>query len=117
MNTAAKSIFVFGIYLAGLGIILITTPNVLLTTVGFAPTNEVWVRVIGVLILFFAYYFIRAAHKNLIDFFRWSVHVRASLIFFFVAFVLLGLASPSLILFGVGDLLGAIWTGLALQSV
>ena len=37
--------------------------------------------------------------------------------YFFTAFVPLGLAQPPLILFGVVDLLGAIWTGLALRSL
>jgi hypothetical protein len=50
------------------------------------------------------------------DFLKLTVYTRSSLIVFFAAFVLLGLASPPLILFGVVDLLGAIWTGLALRS-
>jgi hypothetical protein len=40
----------------------------------------------------------------------------SSVILFFIAFVLLGLASATLILFEVVDLLGVIWTGLALRS-
>jgi len=38
-------------------------------------------------------------------------------ILFFSAFVFFGLARPVLILFGVVDLLAAIWTWLALRSV
>jgi hypothetical protein len=37
-------------------------------------------------------------------------------IIFFTVFVLLGLGHPSLIFFGVADLLGAIWTALALRN-
>jgi hypothetical protein len=50
------------------------------------------------------------------DFFQWMVYARSSVILFFDAFVLLGFADPPLILFGVVDLLGDIWTGLALRS-
>jgi len=52
----------------------------------------------------------------LIEFFRWTVYARPTLIIFFIAFVLLGYVNPALILFGIVDLLGAIWTGLALRS-
>lgn len=50
------------------------------------------------------------------DFFRWTVFLRSTVIVFFAIFVLLGFAGPPLVLFGVVDLLGAIWTGLALRS-
>jgi len=69
-----------------------------------------------VLLGFLGFYYIQAARKDLVDFFRWTVPVRASVILFFVAFVLLGYAQPTLVLFGVIDLAGAIWTGFALRS-
>jgi hypothetical protein len=50
------------------------------------------------------------------DFFRWTVYLRSTVIIFFAVFVLLGIASPPLIMFGVVDLLGAIWTGLAFKK-
>jgi hypothetical protein len=115
MSQAARSVFVFGIYLLVLSVIVIVAPNTLLALLGLPPTDEVWIRVIGVLVLILGYYFTRAARKELTDFFRWTVHVRSSLILFLTAFVILGFAGPSLILLGVVDLLGAIWTGLALR--
>jgi hypothetical protein len=51
-----------------------------------------------------------------VDNFRLTVYACSSVIVFFAAFVLLGFANAPLILFGVVDLLGAIWTGLALRS-
>ena len=47
---------------------------------------------------------------------RLTVHGRASVIVFFIALVVLGLAEPVLIVFGIVDLLAAIWTALALRS-
>jgi hypothetical protein len=44
------------------------------------------------------------------------VYGRALVIVFFVAFVVLGLAEPLLIGFGLVDLAAAIWTALALRS-
>jgi hypothetical protein len=116
MSNVGKSIFVFGIYLVFLGLTLLVTPNIPLTLFGLAATSEVWIRVIGMLGLFLAFYYIQAARQGLTDFFRWTVYVRPLVIVFFAAFVVLGFAQPGLILFGVPDLLGAIWTGVSLRS-
>ena len=116
MSRAATSILVFGIYLAAIGAILLAWPNVLLMLLGFPPTTEVWIRVAGVLVLFLAYYFIQSARAGTVDFWRWTTHVRFALIFIFTGLVLLGLARPPLILLGVADFLGAIWTTLALRA-
>jgi hypothetical protein len=116
MNKSALSVWVFGVYLAVLGVILLALPNVLLGLFFLPSTNEVWIRIVGMLLLFLGFYYHQAARKEMTDFFQWTVYVRLTVIVFFIAFVLLGLASPPLILFGVADLLGAIWTGWALRS-
>ena len=116
MSNSARSVFVFGLYLVVLGIILLVAPNFLLGLFLLPPTNDVWIRVVGLLVLILAFYDIQAARHEMTDFFRWSVYACAPVIVFFAAFVLLGFVSPALILFGALDLLGAIWTGLALRS-
>jgi hypothetical protein len=116
MSNSARSVFVFGLYLAVLGIVLLVAPNVLLGMFLLPDATDVWVRVAGMLVLFLSFYYTQAARKNLTDFFQWTVYVRATVIVFFTIFVLLGFANPPLILFAVVDLLGAIWTGLALRS-
>jgi len=116
MTKSARSVFVFGIYVAVLGVVLIINPNVLLKTLSRTSTNEVWIRVVGLLLLYLGFYYTQAARKEMTDFFRWTVYARSTVIFFFAAFVLLGLANPPLIMFGVVDLLGAIWTNVAMRS-
>jgi hypothetical protein len=116
MSAPAKSLFVFAIYLVGLGLVLLISPNTLIRIVGYPETHEVWVRVVGMLILFLAFYCFQAARKEWTDFFQWTVYPRSSVIVLFTAFVLLGLAPRVLILFGVIDLLAAIWTALALRA-
>jgi hypothetical protein len=83
---------------------------------GLAKTGELYIRIVGMFLLILAYYYARAARQELTGFFHWTVHVRALVILFFVAFVLLDLAEPVLILFGVVDLAAAIWTWLALRG-
>lgn len=116
MSNSARSVFVFGLYLAVLGIVLLVAPNVLLGMLFLPDATDVWVRVVGMLVLFLGFYYGQAARKNLTDFFQWTVYVRTTVIVFFTIFVLLGFANPPLILLAVVDLSGAIWTGLALRS-
>lgn len=116
MSNSARSVFVFGLYLLVLGIVLLVVPNFLLGMFFLPSTADVWIRVVGMLLLFLGFYYVQAARKEMTDFFQWTVYVRPTVILFFTVFVLLGYASFPLILFGVVDLLGAIWTGLALRS-
>ena len=116
MSKAAKSVFVFGIYLIFIGIGFLLIPNTVLGLMGFPTTTEPWIQVVAVVLLVLAYYYIQSARNELTLFFRFTVHARLSVIVFFIAFVLLGLAPPILIMFGVVDLLAAIWTALALRS-
>jgi uncharacterized membrane protein len=118
MSKAALSVFVFGIYVILLGIILMVIPNALLAIFGIPATTEVWVRVVGMLVFLIGYYFIRASRneKEMISFYRWTVHARSSVIIFFIVFVAFGFVKPILILFGVVDLLAAIWTWKLLRT-
>lgn len=99
-----------------LGIVLLVEPNLLLGLFSLPSTAEVWIRVAGMLVLFLGIYYTLASRNGMTSFFPWTVYVRSSVILFFIAFVLLGFVKPQLILFGVVDLLGAIWTGFALRS-
>ena len=116
MSKAAKSILVFGIYLAVTGLGFLVIPNTLLALFGFSFTNEPWIHVVGLLVLILGYYYIQAAREEVDPLFRWSLYCRPAGFVVFTTLVVLGLAKPMLILFGVIDLLGALWTGLALRS-
>lgn len=113
MSKSATSVFVFGIYLVFLGLGFLVIPNTLLPLFGIATTSEVWIRVMAMLLLILAYYYIRTARRDVTFFFQLTVHARALVIVFFVAFVLLDLAPAILILFGAVDLLAALWTAWA----
>ena len=116
MSNAAKSLLVFGIYavVAGLGFMLI--PNIPLDLFGFGTTTEVWIRLVGVLVIAVGYYYIRAAISELTPLFSWSVHARVFAAVCMVAFVVLRLVGPMLLLFAAIDFLAALWTALALRG-
>jgi len=116
MSQAAKSMLVHGIYLALSGLTLIAVPNLLFGLLGIAHTTEVWARIVGVLTLILGFYFIQSARQNVVAFMRWTVVARLTFMSFCVVFVLFHFIGPVLLLFGLLDLLGAVWTALALRT-
>jgi hypothetical protein len=116
MTKAGRSVAAFGIYLIFLGITLTVVPNRLLALFSLPSTSDVWIRVVGMLVLCLAYYYIQAARLGLSEFFRWTVYARGFVFLALGTFAALQLARPPLALFGVVDLLGAIWTSVALRQ-
>jgi hypothetical protein len=116
MNTSSKSVLVFGTYLIGMGVGFVGMPNILLGMLGFPPTDEVWSRVVGVLALLLAFYYIQAARADLKPFIQWTVYTRIAAFLFFTGFTLVGLAGPMMILLGSVDLVSAFWTEWALRK-
>ena len=116
MSKSAFSLRVFSVYMFFLGSVLVATPNLILSFFGVPETHEVWIRVVGVLVLIVGYLDFMASRNELVDFFRWSVVARLSVPAFFVTFVALGFAPPILVLIGAIDAAGAIWTAASLRS-
>lgn len=116
MSRAGKSLFVFGVYLCVLGVFLLLLPNFLLRFFGAPETNEVWIRINGMFILCLAFFYIQAARHELTPFIRWTAWARIAVIFYLTAFVILLGAPKALLLFGLVDLLSAVWTLIALKS-
>ena len=116
MTKSAQTLFFFALYLFAVSLMLLIAPNTMLTAFRLPPTDEVWIRVVGMLVGFLGMYYVSAARANLLPILELSVRARASVPLFFGAFVALGWASPMLLLFGAVDLAGAIWTFLALRS-
>jgi hypothetical protein len=116
MISSAKSLLIFGIYSICLGLVLMIVPNTLFRIVGLPETNEVWIRVSGMLLFCLGIYYGLVGWHGLAQFVVWSVYTRSSVVFFFAAFVLLGLVKPVVILLGAVDLCAAIWTAFCLRA-
>ncbi|MEJ6022635.1 hypothetical protein [Ramlibacter sp. PS4R-6] len=115
LSAPAKSVLVFGVYLLLLGALLVVAPNVVLGLFGIPPATEVWIRVVGMLVLVLGAYYALAAIAEVRAFMRWTVPIRLCVLLFFAAFVVTGLAPRVLILFGLVDVAGAAWTAWALR--
>lgn len=114
MTPAARTVCYFGFYLYVVSVTLVFFPNLLLRILGIPETTEVWIRIVGVLVGLIGYYYHRNGAADNRLFFPLTVQARILVFLSFMVFVLLKMASPMLIGFGVIDLLGALWTWTAL---
>jgi hypothetical protein len=114
--TAAKTVLYFGFYLYAVGLTLLVAPNLLLSTFQMPSTEEVWIRVVGVLVTAIGFYYHQMGSKNIMPMLPLTVIARVFVFLSFVVFVVLKFVSPMLIVFGVVDLAGAAWTWMALKK-
>lgn len=106
-----KSILGQMVYVLIAGLQLLFIPNILLGMFGIAPTSEIWIRVLGMLVLVLSIYYYgiyKSGNKEIV---RATVQGRLLFCAGLVMFVILGMAPTSLILFAVLE------TGLALWSL
>ena len=116
MTTASKSVYYFGFYLFILGVSLTVIPNMLLSAFGMPETQEVWIRVLGVVVFALSIYYVIMGRANHAVFFMLTVYARGLVMLFFVIFFLMKWAPAQLMLFGLVDLAGALWTFWALRN-
>jgi len=118
MSRAAMSVFIFAIYLIILGIIFLFVPEIMFLMLAYPTPPDIISRVLGMIFVLLAYYYIRAAldEEGMKKFFMWTVHTRGVVIIFLSVFVALQLVSPLMIMFGAIDLAAALWTFWALRK-
>jgi hypothetical protein len=116
MSKSAFTVKAFGVYALLTGLNLMLAPNMLLGMFGIPATNEVWIRVVGVLAFNIGIYYWFAAKCEAKAFFEATVYLRGFVFIAFAAFAALGLVNKALILFGCVEVAGAIWTWSALRK-
>jgi hypothetical protein len=116
MSSSAFSAKVFAVYLFLAGATLVIAPNLLLSLLQIPQTPEVWIRVVGLVAFMIGVYAWVAASHEFKPFLVASVYTRFVVFVAFTTFALTGLGSPMIILFGLADLAGGIWTYSALRA-
>jgi uncharacterized membrane protein YGL010W len=108
--TAATTVKYFSFYLFVLAATLLFAPNMLLSVFQIQETNEVWIRVVGVLVVCIAVYYYSMSALDSAPFLRLTVWVRLWVFAAFLGLWVAGIGPVQLILFGAVDALAALWT-------
>ncbi|OXM83222.1 hypothetical protein [Paenibacillus rigui] len=116
MTYAAKTVFYFSLYMFALSLTLLIAPQLLAPLLGYTAESEIWIRLIGMFLLFLAFDYCVSALEGITRFFYLTVYTRAPIIVFMCTFVLLGMLKPIFIPLSLIDLCGAIWTLHALKK-
>lgn len=109
------SLQVWTVYVFAIGVSLLLAPNVILGLFGMPETTEVWIRVVGVVVIAIGIIYWSMVRREDAGGIRATVYERylAAAAFVVLAFT----TGPwQLVLFGVVDFLGASWTFAALRS-
>lgn len=117
MSPAARSIFLFAFYPLTVGLAFLLIPGLVLRTLLLPPTDDVYPRAIGVLVVAIAGYYVVAGRNELLPFFQVSIFGRGFLVITFVVLVLLGPGRAALLLVAGLDFAGALWTAYALRRM
>ncbi len=116
MSPAARSVFVFGIYVLAVGAAVTLAPDVLLRLLQFPPATDGWIRMVGVLSLVIGTYDVVSGRSNAVANIRASVPIRFAFALACTVLVALRYLPPQLLPLAAIDVAGAVWTMLALRS-
>ncbi len=103
------------IYVILTGLQLIFTPNLLLGMFGFEPTTEVWIKVLGIVILPLSLVYMAVAKSGNHGAIRATVFSRLFVGAGFVLLAVFGQAKMNIILFAGIDIATAVWTWFELK--
>ena len=117
MDAPTLSIFIWGIYVLLMGVLLLFIPGKTLTLFGHEKPKDHWVRVIGIIALSLGYLYLNAAQHEVYSFYWASIYARVAGFIAFSGLVIFKIAKPKIILFGLIDALGAIWTLVTLLNL
>lgn len=109
------SLIVQAVYVSITALQLIFVPNMLLAMFGFPPTSEIWIKVLGVVLIALAtvyYGIIKFGNAEVVKYTIWG---RIFVGIGFVILVITGQTLPALILFAGIDIATAIWTWFELK--
>lgn len=116
MTGAARSVFVFGVYLLGQGLVLMLRPQTLLEPFGLPVPADAWVRVVGWCLVVLGAYYLQAARAGRVEFFKLSALIRLSQLGFFAVLVATQSTQPVMLAFSAVEAASGVWTLISLRS-
>jgi hypothetical protein len=116
MSRTAKSLVGFGGYVSLTGAALVLAPGPTLDVLRTARTDEHWIRLLGMTAIVLGAYYIVAGRAELTVFARASLWGRIAIAAGFSTFVALGIAPVLLLGIAGNEMLGVLWTTLAMRA-
>ena len=110
------SLIIHSIYVILTGLQLIFIPNTMLALFGIAPTTEIWIKILGTVVLSLSFMYYAISQYGSREVVQSSVWARLLVSAGFILFVLFGQAETNLILFAGIDMVTAIWTWTELKK-
>lgn len=116
MHDPILTIRVWGFYAMALGIVLATIPNLALELLGVHATDEVWIRVLGVVTIGLGIVYYGGARGRSVDVVKATIWDRVVVV---VGLIVLWIAGGpwQLVIFALVELVGIAWTWQALRSL
>lgn len=117
MSRTSKSILYFSFYMETVGLVMIIFPQIVLKILSISPGADVVVRFLGMVDVLMGYYYFRAGigGEKLRNFYQLTLHTRFAALVLLVFFVIVWNVNPVVILFGLIDTGGAVWTIVSMQ--
>ena len=109
------SLIVFGGYVTLMGLVLMLVPKLILPLVGLSINGEVWIRLLGFVLLCSSVYYIGAGRLQWLPFARWTIYTRLAAPVVVVALIFANIAPLQMASFGMADCLGGLWTWWAIR--
>lgn len=116
MKNVTNSLHVQMFYMLGMGAGFLFVPNGVLPLFGLATTIEVWIRVLGALVIGFAGYYYACIKSEHVPYFKATVYGRYWFCGCLVVLAALNLGDPMLYVFAAVETSFAIWTHTALKK-
>jgi hypothetical protein len=116
MSKAARSLFVFGVYVLVVGIAFLAVPETLTSMLKLPAATAGWARMIGLLAVVIGVYDITAARAECLPYVRASIPVRFGFAIGCVLLVVAGQMPVTLLPLAAIDVAGALWTMFVLRA-
>ncbi|WP_276133085.1 hypothetical protein [Polluticoccus soli] len=116
MKHVRLSLLIFSAYVAVMGSVLLFAPLAILPIFDLPTAGDVWIRLLGFVLLSSSVYYIGAARLGFTPFAWWTVYTRAFAPVLIVILIAMKLAPIQLISCGIVDGLGGLWTYWALKK-
>jgi hypothetical protein len=110
------SLIVHAIYVILTGLQLIFVPNMVLDLFGIAPTTEIWIKILGLVVFSLSFMYYAISQHGSREVIQSSVYARSLVSLGFILFVLFGQVQTSLIFFACIDAATSIWTWMELKK-